>query len=39
MKDITIASIDDEGFPRPVPMSKSAQKDVMRYGWQPLPIL
>ena len=38
-KDITIASIDNEGFHVRFQCPKSVQKDVMRYGWQPLPIL
>lgn len=37
-KYITIASIDAEGFPRRFQCPKSVQKDVMRYGWQQLPI-
>lgn len=37
-KDITIASIDAEGFHVRFQCPKSVQKDVMRYGWQQLPI-
>lgn len=30
---VVLASINKDGYPRPVPMSKICAENLMRYGW------